>query len=322
MPAAPTTPPQGSRARTYGLLLATTLFWGGTAVAGKLVIRGIPPFTVGIFRYGIAGAVLAVAFRRQLPGLRSLRRSDLWLLLWAGILGITLNHVFFFLGLVFAPAAHGAIIPPTISPILTMLLAARLGRERVTQRQVAGILVCLVGVVLVVRPDRLAGGSGTSTLLGDLLFVVGGTAWGVYSYLSKVAMLRFSAVGTLVCAMGIGTVLLLPLALAERPWNALHEAQSQAWGALGYLTVAGSLLSFLWWNVGIRHLGAGRTAVFTNLVPLFGVLLAWLVLGERLTPLQLAGGLLAVGGVVVCQASPAGAAPPRYAPGGGRGQRR
>src|SRR5574341_1609109 len=119
-------PTRGSLGRTYLLVLLTTVFWGGTAVAGKLALQGIPPLTVGVFRYGVAGLILAAAFRQEIPPLRSLRRSDLWLLLWVGILGISLNHAFFFLGLVFAPATHGALIPTTTSPIWTLLLAARL----------------------------------------------------------------------------------------------------------------------------------------------------------------------------------------------------
>lgn len=301
MPATPAAPPQATLGRTYLLLFLTTVFWGGTAVAGKLALRGIPPLTVGLFRYGVAGLILAAAFRREIPPLRSLRRSDLWVLLWVGILGITLNHALFFLALVFAPAAHGAIIPTTTSPVWTLILAARLGGEPVTGRQILGMLLCLVGVVLVVRPDHLAAGAGTRALLGDLLFLLGGIAWGIYSYISKVAMRRLSAVATLAFGMGIGTAALLPLALAERPWNALRTAEATAWGAVAYLTFLGSLVSFFWWNVAIRRLGAGRTAVFSNLIPVFGVVLSWLVLGERLTAIQLGGGLLAMVGVLACQ---------------------
>ena len=301
MPVAGIVSTQGSLGRTYLLILLTTVFWGGTAVAGKLALQGIPPLTAGVFRYGVAGLLLAAAFRREIPSLRSLHRSDLWVLLWVGILGISLNHAFFFLGLVFAPATHGALIPTTTSPIWTLLLAARLGHERVTGGQIGGMLLCLAGVILVIRPERLATGAGTRALFGDLLFLIGGIAWGIYSYISKVAMRRLSAVATLTFGMGIGTGTLLPLALAERPWNALRTAHATAWGAMAYLTFAGSLLSFLWWNVAIRRLGAGRTAVFTNLIPVFGVVLSWLVLGERLTASQLGGGLLAIAGVLACQ---------------------
>jgi drug/metabolite transporter (DMT)-like permease len=289
------------------LILLTTLFWGGTPVAGKLVIREIPPLTAGVLRYGLTSLLLIAACWRQLPDPRALRRSDLWLLFWVGIFGTFLNHVLFFLGLVHAPAAHASIIPPTTSPIWTMILAARLGKERATGGQVAGTVLCLAGVLLVIHPERLLTGGGGNTLLGDMLFLLGGGAWGVYSFLSKAAMARLSAVTTLAYAMVVGTVFLVPLALTERPWTALRTAHLSTWGALAYITVAGTLLSFFWWNVALYRVGAGKTAVFTNLVPVFGVILAWLILGERLTAIQLVGGLLAVGGVLACQrpASPA-----------------
>lgn len=301
MPPAEIPSARGSLGGIYLLVLLTTIFWGGTPVAGKLVLLDIPPLTVGVLRYGLATLVLVAVFWRRLPDPWSLRRRDLWVLLGVGVLGTFLNHILFFFALVFAPAAHGAIIPPTTSPLWTVLLASRLGKERVTPGQVAGMLLCLVGVVLVVEPQRLATSGGASVLLGDLLFLLGGVAWGIYSYLSKVAMQGLSAVATLTFGMSIGTVFLLPLALAEQPWRALGAAHATAWGALGFLTLAGTVLSFLWWNVAIHRVGAGRTAVFTNLVPVFGVLLSWLVLGEQLTVIQLMGGLLAVVGVAVCQ---------------------
>jgi drug/metabolite transporter (DMT)-like permease len=301
MPTAEIPSGRGSLGRIYLLVLLTTIFWGGTPVAGKLVLLDIPPLTVGVLRYGLATLVLVAVFWRRLPDPWSLRRRDLWVLLGVGVLGTFLNHILFFFALVFAPAAHGAIIPPTTSPLWTVLLASRLGKERVTPGQIAGMLLCLVGVVLVVQPERLARGGGASVLLGDLLFLLGGVAWGIYSYLSKVAMQGLSAVATLTFGMSVGTVFLVPLALSEQPWRALGAAHATAWAALGFLTLAGTVLSFLWWNVAIRRVGAGRTAVFTNLVPVFGVLLSWLVLGERLTVIQLMGGLLAVVGVAVCQ---------------------
>jgi drug/metabolite transporter (DMT)-like permease len=296
--------PEASRpplARVYLLIVLTTVFWGGTPVAGKLVIAGIPPLTTGVLRYGTATLALALLFWRWLPDRRALRSRDLWTLVWLGVLGTFLNHLLFFFALVFAPAAHGSIIPPTTSPIWTLLAASRLGREPVTRGQVVGMALCLVGVLLVVRPERLLAGGGSRVLLGDLLFLLGGASWGVYSFVSRVAMQRLSAAGSLAAGMAIGTVLLVPFALLERPWRALPQAPGVSWLALGYLTFAGTVLSFLWWNVAIRRVGAGRTAVFSNLVPVFGVLLAWLVLGERLTALQLVGGLLAVSGVLACQ---------------------
>jgi len=287
--------------RTYLLLLLTTLFWGGTAVAGKLVIQDVPPLTAGVLRFGLTALLLLVLFRSDLPAPLTLRTRDRWLLVWIGIFGTFLNHVFFFLALSYAPAAHGALIPSTTSPVWTMLLAARRGQERLSWVQGAGILLCLVGVVLVVHPARLLTGEGLGVLLGDALFILGGLAWGIYSYLSAVAMRRLSPATTLAFGMVVGTLCLLPTALIERPWATLRITHPSAWVALALLVLACTLLAYLWWNVALARVGAGRTAIFTNLVPLFGILLAWLLLGERLTAIQLVGGLLAVAGVVTCQ---------------------
>jgi drug/metabolite transporter (DMT)-like permease len=295
------TPDRIPLTRIYLLILLTIAIWGGTPVAGKLAIREIPPMTVGLLRYGLATLVLVVVFRRQLPAWGTLRRRDLWIIAGLGILGTFLNHVLFFLGLVFAPASHGAILAPTTSPIWTMLLAAWLGQERITREQVIGTGLCILGVSLVVRPVGLTEAGTTRVLLGDLFYVLGGLAWGVYQFLCMVAMRRMSGLASLAYGMAVGCVFLVPLAIIERPWRALAAASASAWGSVLYITLAGTVLAFFWWNVAIQRVGAGRTAVFTNLVPVVGVLLSWRVLGERLAAVQLLGGLLTVGGVWVCQ---------------------
>ncbi len=286
----------------YALLLLTTVLWGAGPVAGKVALQGIPTITVGLLRFGLASLILFLVAGGRISGWRTLGRRDLTVLVLLGVLGASVNHLFFFFALGLAPASHASIIAPTTSPIWTMLLAVRLAGERVTRGLVVGILLCVAGVLLVVQPSP--GGSASAhgvVLLGDFLFLLAGLAWGIYSYLCKVAMRRHSAETSLAYAMGIGGLLLLPWALLERPWSVLRNASLSAWGGLAYLVLANTVLAYLWWNLGIQRVGAGRTAIFSNLVPPFGVLIAWLALGESLTPLQLLGGGLCLFGVWVCQ---------------------
>jgi len=287
--------------RIYLLLLLAIVLWGGSPVAGKLAVREIPPVTVGVLRYGAASLVLFALFGRRLPAWRELGRRERWLLVSVGALGIFLNHILFYVGLVLAPASHGAILSPTTSPIWTMLLATRFGGERVTRAQIAGMTLCMVGVVLVTWPGSSAVTMTGMVLLGDVLFLMSGLAWGTYSFLTKMAMRGLSAMATLAYGMAIGSVLLVPVALLERPWGSLAGASFAAWASVLYVTVAATLLASFWWNLAIQRMGAARTAVFGNLTPVFGVLLSWWMLGERLTPIQLLGGLLTVAGVWVCQ---------------------
>jgi drug/metabolite transporter (DMT)-like permease len=290
-----------SLVRIYLLLLLAIVLWGGSPVAGKLAIRGIPPITAGVLRYGAASLVLLVLFGRRLPSWGMLSRQDRWNLLGLGVLGTFLNHICFYLGLSLAPASHAAILSPTTSPIWTMILAVRFGGERMTRDQFSGMVLCVLGVILVARPGGPAAAMSGKVLVGDLLLIFGGLAWGAYSFLTKVAMRRLSAMTALAYGMTIGTVLLIPVGLLERPWAVLAGASIWAWTSLLYVIVACTLLASFWWNLAIQHVGAGRTAVFGNLTPIFGVLLSGWVLGERLTAVQLIGGCLTLAGVWVCQ---------------------
>jgi len=290
--------------RVYLLLFLTVLMWGGGAVAGKLALRGIPNLAVGLLRFGLAALTLWVVFRREFPGWSTLTRSDRWLILGLGAFGGFLNHVLFFAGLSFAPASHAAVIGPTTSPVWTLLLAAWFGGERLRAGQMAGSALCLVGVLLVVQPDDFLGERVGRQLLGDFLLLLSGMVWALYSVLSKLAIRRFGPIASLGYGMIVGCGLLAPLVLVDRSWAALASASAVAWLALAYLTFATTLLAFFWWNIGIQRVGAGKTAIFSNLVPVFGVLLAWLVLGETLGMIQLGGVGLAVAGVWVCQWTP------------------
>ena len=82
---------------------------------------------------------------------------------------------------------------------------------------------------------------------------------------------------------------------------ALSATSLSAWMSVLYLAVGPTLLAYFWWNLGIRRVGAGQTAIFSNLMPVFGVILSWLILGERLELVQILGGGLAVVGVWACQ---------------------
>jgi drug/metabolite transporter (DMT)-like permease len=285
----------------YGLIVLTTVLWGGGPVAGKLALADLPLMTTGVLRFGLAALIYLSLGFGQLSCWKELSRTDLVMLLALGVTGFFLGHVLFMLGIKLAPASHASIIAPTTGPICTMLLAARLGGERVTPAQWLGTAVCAAGVLLVVRPAGAAGADAVLVLLGDLSLLAGGAAWGSYSYLSRVTMRRVPSGVALTHANWIGAVLLLPFAFMERPWSVLSAVSGPAWLGLLYLAVPNTLLALYLWNLGIQRVGVARTAVFTNLVPVFGVLVAWLVLGDRLAPVQVAGGALSLLGVWICQ---------------------
>jgi drug/metabolite transporter (DMT)-like permease len=133
---------------------------------------------------------------------------------------------------------------------------------------------------------------------GDLLLLGAPLAWAFYTIAGKKVLARFPPLVATAYASLFGTVLLLPAAAAEGPLlGGVSGLSGYGWLCILQLALLGTVAGFVWWYEGVEAFGAARAAVFVNLVPLFGVLLAAVVLGERMGWPQMAGGALVVAGV-------------------------
>jgi drug/metabolite transporter (DMT)-like permease len=293
---------RGYRAAALALLGMTVLF-GGTWPAGKVAAEHVAPATAATVRFAVAAALLwawaAVAGRRvRLPA-----RRDLPLLAGLGVSAVFAYNLFFLYGLRLAPATDGSILVPGLIPIVTTLLAWPLLGSVPTWRTAAGYAVAICGLVLVVDP---AGAVGARRLEGDALLVGAACAWAAYTILSRFATARFDSVTANVYATATGALMLLPLSFLGGGWGRLARAPVQAWGAIAYLSLLGTVVAFVLFTEGVRLLGAARATAFTLLVPIFGVIASVLVLGERLRPLLLGGGAIVLAGLALVQRVRAG----------------
>ena len=179
------------------------------------------------------------------------------------------------------------------------MLAAAAGFDRLTGRRVAGALVSLVGIGWIVSRGSLDALTSLSFNRGDLIMLVAAVAWAVYTVL----VIRVTRVLPPLATTTITALLALPLlALAGG-----YELATQDIGPITPLVVAGllyvgvvaSVAAFLFWNIGVKGVGAARGSVFLNLIPVFTVVIAAPTLGERPGLAQLVGGLLVIGGVTL-----------------------
>lgn len=277
----------------YLLVVISTLFWGGNFVLAGPVMTDLPPLWAAALRFVIGfGVIYALALWRREPLLAPLRRNPgAYLLL--GLVGIGGFNLLFFYALQSTSSTNAALIMAT-NPLLTTFIAALLLGERPTLRQLAALPLALLGVVVVISGGSLARIAALQVADGDLLMLGADLVWAFYNVLARRYMPAASAISNTTLVMGAGALLLLGVAVIDGGHFTMPG--NTAGAALLVMALGGTVLAYLFWNTGIAHLGAGRTALFLNLVPVFAMLCG-VVAGALPTHVQLIGGVLVVCGV-------------------------
>jgi drug/metabolite transporter (DMT)-like permease len=289
--------PQRAGSITYFKLIATMFMWGGTWIAGRVVAQELTaPLAVPAFRFLLAGLVLAgvaLASEGRIP--RPQTGSEWGIVTGLAVTGIFIYALCFFYGLKYITAGRGALVV-ALNPVLVALAAWFLGQERMTPRKLAGVIVALAGCLTVVgNGDPLAllqGAVGT----GEWLILGCALCWTAYTFIGRRATKTLSPLAATLWASLLGALLLGVTALLQGG-NELAEWSWRVWTSVLFLAIGGTALAFTWFADGVKQLGAARASIFVNLVPVFAVLQAAVLLNEHLGLAVLAGGLLVIAGV-------------------------
>lgn len=282
-------------ASIYLLVVVSTFFWGTNFVLAGPVLADLSPLWAAALRFMIGATVMfALAQWRREPLLEPLRRNA-WAYLLLGLIGIGGFNLLFFFALQTTSAANAALIMAT-NPLLTTLLAWLILRERPSARHLAALPVALLGVAIVISGGSLARLGHLQVAHGDLLMLAANLVWALYNVLGRRYMPAASPISNTTLVMGAGALLLLTVAIVDGGHFTLPG--QNAGGALLIMALGGTVLAYLFWNTGIANLGAGRTALFLNLVPVFAMLSGSLI-GTTPTHMQLLGGVIVLSGVSI-----------------------
>jgi len=285
----------------YLKLIACTLIWGGTFIAGHIVSNALPPLTAASIRFSIAAALLLVLAWKREGGLPKLSMQQLGATAALGLTGIFLYNFCFFSALGKMEASRSALFI-AMNPIVTALAAAAVLRERLNRQKWAGIGIAFVGAtVLITRGEPMAALHDISQSIGvgELMMLGAASCWAAYTLVGRAALKGLSPIAATTYASLWGLGFLLITASRELPNVAWASLGWQVWASVTYLGAFGTVVAFVWWYEGVKALGPARTAVFNNLVPVFGVSLAALMLGEQVMASMIAGGLLVATGVTI-----------------------
>lgn len=280
--------------RIYLLATAAAAFWGANFVLAAPVLADLSPLWAAALRFLLgAGLMLAIAVG-QGEDLRGLAKRHAGTYLLLGLVGIAGFNLLFFQAMKTTSADNGALIMAT-NPLLTTLLAAALLRERASRRQLIALPVALAGVAVVVSHGSVARLLQLQLAQGDLLMLAANLTWAAFNVGSRRLMPATSPVGNTALMMAAGAAILTAVAIGGG--GAFVLPGLRAGLALLVMAVAGTVLAYLFWGLAIRQLGAGRTSLFLNLVPVFAMLVGGLS-GNLPTLAQISGGTLVLAGVM------------------------
>jgi drug/metabolite transporter (DMT)-like permease len=281
----------------WTLLVLANLLWAGNIVLGRGMVGMVPPIALAYWRW--TGAFLiAVGF--AWPYLRRdwrvlLVRWRLMLLLSAT--GIATYNTMSYIGLT-STTALNVLLLQSAGPLIIILWAFALFGDRPSLWQAAGVVLSLIGVAVIAAHGSLESLLHLSLNRGDVWILVAMLIYGVYAALFRVRPAAHP-MSFLVATMGIGSMMILPFYLWEVAEGGRIEGGLPAWLALAYIAVFPSFVAYLFFNRGIELIGAARSGQSWHLMPVFGSILAVIVLGEQFHIYHAVGIALIAGGIVL-----------------------
>ncbi len=263
---------------------------GLALVATRALAGQVSPLTLALLRYGIGVAVLLPFFIRSHRAV--IGRADLLPVLVLGVAQFAVLIALLNTGLQSVSASQGGVIFATF-PLITILLAALLGRERLTLLRGFGALASVVGVAICLGVGDLA-----VNPRGAALIFAAACTGAVCSIFYRPYLQRYPTlqIGTL--AMTAATVALIPGTFTEAPGFELAVLAPAGWSLVMFIGLA-SGAGYLLWLTALKNTSAGEATVLMGLSPITAALVGWLALGEPLTPGFVLGLGIALSGVTM-----------------------
>ena len=279
--------------RLDALLLVMTVIWGGNYSLIKSALAEVPPLAFNGVRLALASLLFLAAIRMRDTAIRLSRRDWLGIVALA-VVGQCVYQLLFISALARTSVANSSLII-ACTPIFVALMTAGLGHERVTPWQWAGTLLSAMGIYIVVGRGAAV---SRASLAGDLMMLAAVLCWSASTVGARPLLARHSPLVVTGYSMAIGCVLYLPFAWPALREIAWRDVSARAWWAVVLSAVFALCVAYMIWYTALQRIGNTRASIYSNMVPIAAMLVAWLWLGEHIGAAKLAGAaaiLLGVG---------------------------
>ena len=279
-----------------------TVAWASSLILAKIAfLEGLTPIIFVALRYTIACPFLIVAvyMSNRRSRMRGNIRNSWRIILLAGLTGPFLSQVLQYIGLSMTTASE-TILLLNMSPVFAVLMAAPVLKEKITSEKIGGLLLAAIGAGLIVLGGTpLDDAFGPLRLLGNTIVIVSTFLFAVNGIAGKMAIKSVDAVSlTLYSTLFAVPFIWLSAAFTE-DITVILRLSASVWAIILWVGVVNTALAFVLYYNAMNHIEASRIQIALNLITVWGVLMAFLILGEPLFALQLVGGAMTIIGVII-----------------------
>jgi drug/metabolite transporter (DMT)-like permease len=282
------------------LMLLAVVMWGINFSLIKIALRELTPGGFNGLRLLVTAVIFLVLLALSGEGFR-LEKKDAWKLLLIGVAGNTLYQIFFIRGVSLTSASNTSLIL-SMSPIFVALMSAALGIERIHWAAWLGILISFSGLYLIIAGQNGGLHFSAESFKGDLSIFFGTILWALYTvfskpFLEKLSPLKFSAI-----TVSLGVLFYLPLTAGDIlaiPWA---RVSWKAWAFIVLSSLFGFVFGYIFWYYSVKKVGNAKTAIYSNLTPVFTAVFAVFLLGDRIRSVQVLGAAIILTGVYLTRA--------------------
>lgn len=265
------------------LFLVNTLYGASHVLAKGVMPHYLTPSVFILFR--VLGATLLFWIVSLFLPREKIEKKDYLLLAYCGLFGVAINQLFFFHGLNLSSSINSGIIM-TVNPILVIILAYFLIKEKITTQKVFGIILGATGAILL----TLAGSSGKGdSLTGDIFLFINALSYAVYLVIAKPLMKKYKplTVITYVFTFGLGFVLLYPPTVTEVFHTDFSALTQEIWIKIAYVVVGVTFFTYLLTMYGLKYLSPSVSSAYIYLQPVlvifFAIFLSYVGFAEDYT---------------------------------------
>nr|WP_155183170.1 DMT family transporter [Fulvivirga lutimaris] len=283
-----------SKVKVHSALFLVAIIYGANYSIAKIALpEYLEPFGFILLRI-VCAAALFWLFGLTQKNEKIKSRADYMLLIVSAIFGVGINMLAFFHGLSLTNPINASVIM-TCSPIMVMITAYVLGKERLTPLKISGVLVGALGAYLLLTKDGVSLSNGT--FLGDLFILVNGSSYAVYLVIVKPLMAKYKAITVIKWIFLFGAIFTLPFGFTELSEVNWEVIPTEAWLSIGYVIFLSTFAVYLLNIWSLKFVNSSVVGIYIYLQPIISTLVAVSFRGDHLDLLTVLYSLLIMVGV-------------------------